>query len=274
MKTPKTTASARATAARPKTARPKVAATKTAARPKAARPKTTASSRLPSPPSAPPNPAALLAELERAASPRYRADMAARYGIVTAAPVLGVPVGVLRALAKRLGTDHALADALWKTGVHDARMLATMVADPARVTPAQMDRWTRAMDNWALVDAACFSLFDRTPHVFGRVEAWAGDAREMVKRAAFALLASAALHGHGTDAEHLRGLQLVEREASDPRNFVKKGVSWALRAIGGKKSPKLRAAARASAARLATSSDATARWIGKDALRAFAKAMA
>jgi 3-methyladenine DNA glycosylase AlkD len=92
-----------------------------------------------------------------------------------------------------------------------------------------------------------------------------------VKRAAFALLASAALHGHGTDADHLRGLEIIERAATDPRNFVKKGVSWALRAVGGKKRPKLRVAARALAKKLAASDDSTARWPGKEALREFAK---
>lgn len=213
-----------------------------------------------------------LQEVKRGASQRYRADMMSRYGIVTRAVVYGTPVAQLRQIAKQLGRDHALADALWRSGVHDARMLATMIADPESTTIAQMNRWAKDFDNWALVDTACFKLFDRTPHAFQQIQKWAKAKDEFVKRAAFALLASAALHGHGSDADHLRGLDLIESAASDPRNFVKKGVSWALRAIGSKKSPRLCAAARALAQKLAASGDATERWIGKDALRAFAKA--
>jgi 3-methyladenine DNA glycosylase AlkD len=220
----------------------------------------------------PPDVAAILRDLQKAASPQYRADMAARYGIVTKAIVYGTPVGKLRAIAKQIGADHAAAEALWGTGIHDARMLATMVGDPARLTPAQMDRWAKDFDNWALVDTACFSLFDRSPHAFGRIEKWAKARDEFVKRAAFALLASCALHGHGSEEEHLGGLALIEREAGDARNFVKKGVNWALRAIGGKKSPRLRAAARELAGRLAAADDSTARWIGRDAMKAFDKA--
>jgi 3-methyladenine DNA glycosylase AlkD len=149
-------------------------------------------------------------------------------------------------------------------------MLATMVADPAQVTSKQMDRWVKDFDNWAIVDTACFALFDRVPHAFKQIRKWAGIEDEFVKRAAFALLASCVLHGFGSEADHLRGLKLIEREAADPRNFVKKGVNWALRAIGGAQSPKLRAAARKLAQQLAKSDDATERWNGKVALRAFA----
>lgn len=213
----------------------------------------------------------VVAELKRAGSPAFKADMAKRYGIVTKAKVFGAPVATLRAMAKRIGSDHDLAERLWATGVHDARMLATMVDDPARVTPLQMERWVKDCDNWGLVDTACFHYWDRTPHAFHKIEKWSKAEDEFVKRAAFALLASCALHGQGTDEQFLRGLELIERQASDPRNFVKKAANWALRAIGGKQSPKLRAAARALAKRLAASDDPTERWNGKDALRAFAK---
>jgi 3-methyladenine DNA glycosylase AlkD/uncharacterized protein YdhG (YjbR/CyaY superfamily) len=215
--------------------------------------------------------ASVLRELQKNASKKYRVDMRAHYGIFTKAPVYGTPVGKLRRMAKAIGVNHELADDLWRTGIHDARMLATMVDDPERVTPAQMDRWAKDFDNWAIVDTACFSLFDRTPRAFEQIEKWAKAKDEMVKRAAFALLASRALHGFGSEQDHLRGLALIEREANDPRNFVKKGANWALRAIGAKKSPKLCAAARALAKKLSESDDPTERWNGKDALRAFAK---
>jgi 3-methyladenine DNA glycosylase AlkD len=214
---------------------------------------------------------AVLAELKRAGSPVFKADMAKRYGIVTKAEVYGSTVATLRAMAKRIGYNRTLPEQLWATGIHDARMLATMVDDPADVTPAQMERWVKDMDNWGIVDTACFHYWDRTPHAFAKIEEWSKAKDEFVKRAAFALLASCAVHKQGTDAQFQRGLELIEREASDPRNFVKKAANWALRAIGGKASPKLRAAARALAKQLAKSDDPTERWNGKDALRAFAK---
>lgn len=213
----------------------------------------------------------VIAELKRNGSPSFKADMAKRYGIVTKAPVYGTTVATLRTMAKRIGYDHALAEQLWASGIHDARMLATMVDDPADVTPAQMERWVKEMDNWGIVDTACFHYWDRTPFAFDKIEKWSKAKDEFVKRAAFALLASCAVHKQGTDAQFMRGLELIEREASDERNFVKKANNWALRAIGGKASPKLRAAARELAEHLASSDDATERWNGKDATRAFAK---
>jgi len=214
----------------------------------------------------------IVAELKRNGSPSYKADMAKRYGIVTKAPVYGTTVATLRTMAKRIGYDHALAEKLWDTGIHDARTLATMVDDPADVTPAQMERWVKDMDNWGIVDTACFHYWDRTPHAHKQIEKWAKAKPEFTKRAAFALLASCALHKQGTDEQFLRGLELIEAHANDPRNFVKKAVNWALRAIGGKACPKLRRAARELAEQLSVSEDATERWVGRDAMKAFDKA--
>jgi 3-methyladenine DNA glycosylase AlkD len=211
--------------------------------------------------------AAVLRDIERNASRQYRADMSARYGIVTRATVYGTPMAKLKLIAKKIGTDHALGEALWRSGVHDARMLATMIADPEKVTPALMDRWAKDFDNWAIVDTACFNLFDRSPQAFRQIAKWAKAKDEFVKRAGFALLASCALHGRGEEAEMLRALALVRDGASDPRNFVKKGVAWALRAIGGRKNEKLRRAARALAAELAASADPTERWVGRDGVK-------
>lgn len=213
----------------------------------------------------------ILAALESHASAKFRDDMGPRYGIVTSDKVLGVSMSNVQKLAKCYAPDHALAAALWKTGIYEARMVACMVEDPLQVTARQMDLWRRDFDNWAVTDTVCFKLFDRLPHAPAKVAAWAKLNDEFGRRAAFALLASMALHGHGEDDDFVRGLVLIEAAASDERNFVKKGVSWSLRAIGGKKSPALRKAARQLATRLAASPDRTARWIGKDALRAFAK---
>lgn len=190
----------------------------------------------------------------------------ARYGIV-AKKVFGISVGDLRVHAKTLGTDHALAVALWKTGWYEARLLAAFVDDPAKVTVAQMDGWCRAFENWADCDTTCFHLFDKTPHAWGRITAWAEKTPEMERRAAFALLASVAAHDRkARDAPFVRSLALIRRYANDDRNFVKKGVSWALRTIGHRNA-ELHAAAMQVARDLAASDNPGKRWVGKDALR-------
>jgi 3-methyladenine DNA glycosylase AlkD len=214
--------------------------------------------------------AAALAALESHASPKVRDEMGPRYGIITP-KAMGVPMAKMQLVARGLGRDHALAAALWETGWYEARTLAALIDDSAEVTPEQMDRWRADFDNWAIVDTVCFKLFDQSPHAFAKIDQWATLNDEYGRRAAFALLACVALHGRGTDADFLARLPLIETAATDERNFVRKGVSWALRAIGGKKSPALRQAARELAARLAASPDRTARWIGKDAKKAFAK---
>lgn len=210
--------------------------------------------------------------LQAEAVDSVREEMGPRYGIVTDR-AFGVPMNRMQALARQLGRDHDLAQALWETGWYEARMVACMIDDPAQVTPDQMERWRLDFDNWGIVDTVCFKLFDQVPHAFDKVGAWASLNDEYGKRAAFALLACLALHRkEENDAVFFDGLALIERAATDDRNFVKKGVNWALRAIGGRPSPAARAAARETAARLAASSNAAARWNGKDALRAFAKA--
>jgi 3-methyladenine DNA glycosylase AlkD len=208
---------------------------------------------------------AALASLERLSTARDRQNLA-RFGI-TAGKAFGVSMANVQVLAKRLGRDHDLAAALWDTGWYEARMLASFVDEPARVTPAQMDRWCRDFDNWGICDTACFVLFDRTPHAWGRVAKWCDRRDEFVKRAAFALLACLALHDKGAgDPPFVKSLRLIERAASDERNFVKKAVSWALRAVG-RRNAALHAAAVKVARRLADSPEAAPRWVGKDALR-------
>lgn len=194
----------------------------------------------------------------------------ARYGIPSEG-ALGVSVADLRVLAKELGRDHDLALALWETGVFEARMLCAFVDDPARVTPAQMDRWCRSFRDWAVCDGICFHLFDRTPHAWDKVRQWSAEEPEFVRRAGFALLASLAGHDKkASDAPFLACLPLAERGAADGRNFVKKAVSWALRRIGTRNAA-LHAAATDLARRLAESHDAPARWVGKDVLRDLAR---
>jgi 3-methyladenine DNA glycosylase AlkD len=186
---------------------------------------------------------------------------------ISASNAFGVSMANMKVLAKQLGRNHELAAALWDTGCYEARMVATMVDEPERVTPAQMERWCRDFDNWGICDTACFCLFDRTPHAWAKVDRWCIRKEEFVKRTAFALLWSLTVHDKtAADARFIHGLQLIEQAADDERNFVKKAGNMALRAIG-KRNAALHAAAVAVAERMAGSSQPAARWVGKDALR-------
>ena len=206
-----------------------------------------------------------LAWLKRHGTKKTR-DGFARYGIHTD-KAFGVSMGDIQALGKRLGRDHELAAALWDSGWYEARLLASYVDEPPRVTSQQMDRWCRDFDNWGICDTLCFCLFDRTPHAWAKVAKWSEHRDEFVKRAAFALLASLALHDKTSgDEPFLESLRFVERGAADERNFVKKGVSWALRSVG-RRNAALHAAALELARRLAASPVPAERWVGKDALR-------
>jgi len=212
----------------------------------------------------------ILKWLERRGSKKGIADKE-RYGI-TAVRAFGVSVGTTRTLAKRIGRDHALAAALWKSGWYETRILAAFVDDPAKVTAAQMDAWAADFDNWAVCDTACFHLFDRSPLAWAKPKKWASSRKEYVKRAAFALMACLALHDKGSpDKAFLPWLPLIEKGARDDRNFVKKAVSWALRAIG-RRSPRLHAASLKTAEKLAAANDSSSRWVGHDARRELASA--
>ncbi len=171
--------------------------------------------------------------LEEASSKQVREGMA-RFGIPSD-KALGVSVGEIRKFAKKIGRSPELSQALWATDVYEARLLAIFTGDPMRMTSATMDRWCADFDNWAVCDTACFHLFDTSPHAFKKISAWAGKKGEFQKRAAFALLAS--VTSQDVKADHpkfLAGLKLIEAAAVDERNFVKKGVNWALRSVGNR----------------------------------------
>jgi 3-methyladenine DNA glycosylase AlkD len=214
---------------------------------------------------------AALAWLEENSSKKIRDEMMPRYGI-NATKAYGVSVANIHKLAKIVGRNHEFAQALWETGWYEARMLASFVDEPQRVTPAQMDRWCRDFDNWGICDTVCFHLFDRTPYAYRKVELWARRKDEFVRRGAFALMASLALHDKdASDESFTRLLPFAEEAATDGRNFVKKGVSWALRGVGHR-NPALKSAAITLAERLVTSPEPAARWIGKDVLRDLTRA--
>jgi 3-methyladenine DNA glycosylase AlkD len=206
-----------------------------------------------------------MAWLKRSGSPTAAAGLA-RYGLPTD-KAFGISVGELRKYAKEAGTDHALALKLWDTGWLDARILACFLGDPEQVTPAMMEAWCEDFDNWGTVDTACFALFDRSPQAWKMVPKWVKQKGEFQKRAGFVMIACLAAHDKtAKDAAFIKCLALIEKGASDERNFVKKGVSWALRHLGHR-NVTLHAAAVKTATRLSKSEDATERWVGRDALR-------
>jgi 3-methyladenine DNA glycosylase AlkD len=196
--------------------------------------------------------------------PRKVAGMA-RFGI-TASGMLGISIEDLRKVAHELGTDHALAQKLWASRIHEARILASFIDDPYAVTGAQMERWVAAFDSWDVCDQVC-GLFERTRWARAKITTWARDDREFVKRAAFAMIAGLAVHDKALRDRDFEGFfRLITRGATDDRNFVRKAVNWALRSIG-KRNRRLNRQAIALAKGIGRLDSRAARWIAADALR-------
>ena len=193
-------------------------------------------------------------------------DGMARFGI-RAREVFGVSKPKLDALARKIGKDHKLGLELWKTGIHDARLLGVLISEPKSVTAAQMERWVRDFDNWDVCDGTCCHLFVFAEPAWGKAFEWTRRTKEFEKRAGFALLAYLAVHDKTAgDAIYKKFLKTIEREAWDERNFVRKAVNWALRCIG-KRNIRLNRAAITSAERIRRQDTKAARWIAGDALR-------
>jgi 3-methyladenine DNA glycosylase AlkD len=207
----------------------------------------------------------ILAALRAHANPENVAGMA-RFGI-SSQGTLGVPVYVIREIAKAHKRNHALALELWDSGIHEARILATIVDDSKLVTKAQMERWARDFDSWDVCDQACQNLFRYTPFAWETAAKWSSARPEFVRRAAFATMAGLAVKAKDAPDERFAAFfPLIVGAATDDRNFVKKAVSWALRSIG-KKNARLRAQAIATAQTIAAIDSHAARWIAADALR-------
>ncbi|MGA2199128.1 MAG: DNA alkylation repair protein [Nitrososphaerales archaeon] len=190
----------------------------------------------------------------------------ARFGINTEKS-LGVSIPQLRSLAKETGRDHALAERLWSSGIHEARILATMVDDPKALTGRQMDRWVKDFDSWDVCDQCCSNLFDKTDLAYQKAVEWAEREEEFVKRAGFVLMAALAVHDRKEPDERFMGfLPIIEKHSTDERNFVKKAVNWALRQIG-KRSVELNQRAIQTGVRIQLVDSSASKWIASDALR-------
>jgi 3-methyladenine DNA glycosylase AlkD len=180
---------------------------------------------------------------------------------------LGVSAPLMRKLAKEIGTDHKLALELWETGIHEARVVATLIDDPKQVTKSQMSKWVRQIDSWGVCDACCGVLFDKTPFAWAKAVEWPERKEEFVKRAGFVLMAALAIHDkEAPDKKFLPFLSIIKRHADDGRNFVKKAVNWALRQIG-KRNIALNKKAVAVAKEIRKMDSPAARWIAADAFR-------
>ena len=209
-----------------------------------------------------------MAELQSYANPQAVEGMA-RFGI-RSDNVLGISIPTLRAMAKRIGKNHALALELWDSGIHEAQILASLIDEPRLVSVTQMEGWVHEFDSWDVCDQVCGNLFDRTPYAFQKAIEWCQQEPEFVRRAGFVLMAELAVHDKkAPDEAFITFFPLIQQYAVDERNFVKKAVNWALRQIG-KRNATLHAQALEWAKRISTMDSKAARWIAKDAIRELA----
>jgi len=207
----------------------------------------------------------ILQRLRSLSNPEAVAGLA-RFGI-SVKQAYGVPSPVLRQMAREIGRNHTLARRLWDSGIHDAKGLAALIDDPRQVTEEQMERWARGFDSWAVVDGCCNNLFRMTAYAYRKAVEWTRREEEYVKRAGYVLMACLAVHDkQAKDEVFTRFLSLLQKGASDERNFVKKAVNWALRQIG-KRNLRLREKAIETAREIRKLDSKAARWIASDALR-------
>jgi 3-methyladenine DNA glycosylase AlkD len=207
----------------------------------------------------------VLRDLRALADPKIRAKMA--YFGVHVEKAHGISTPELHRLAKKIGKNQKLSLQLWTTGIHEAKNLAALIGEPAKVTEAQMERWARSFNSWDVVDAVCCYLFVYASPAWKKTETWSIRKEEFVKRAAFSLIAYLSYKDKtAPDAKFLRTLAIIQRESCDDRNFVKKAVNWALRNIG-KRNLALNRAAIRTAKQIRVFDSSTARWIAADALR-------
>jgi 3-methyladenine DNA glycosylase AlkD len=209
--------------------------------------------------------ASVTRELKKLADPKVRAKLA--YFGVNAPKAYGISAPVLHTFARHIGRNQPLAEELWSTGVHEARILAALIGEPDKITAAQMERWVRDFSSWDVVDTACCYLYAQAKPAWDKVHEWSNRRAEFEKRAAFSLAAYLSYKDKSAeDAQFERFLSVIECEAYDERNFVRKAVNWALRNIG-KRNLHLNRAAILCAERIRQQNSRAARWIAADALR-------
>ena len=211
----------------------------------------------------------VLKALEQAASPG--AKTAQEYFGVINVNSFGLTTPQIRSIAKQIGTNHALALDLWKTGVHEARHVASMIADPQQTTERLMEQWLKDFNSWDIVDDCCSSLFRKTSIAYDKAVEWTNREKEFEKRAGFVMMAVLAVHDKkAPDKKFEAFLPIITRESSDERNFVKKAMNWSLRQIG-KRNVRLCKKAILTAKKIHRKGDTSSKWIASDALRELEK---
>jgi len=179
----------------------------------------------------------------------------------------GISIPNLRKIAKETGKNHELAQQLWESGIHEARILASMIDNPKMVTEEQMEKWIKDFDSWDVCDQVCMNLFDKTNFAYDKVIEWSKRNEEFVKRTGFSLIACMAFHNKDIeDKDFIKLLPIIKRESTDDRNFVRKAVNWALRQIG-KRNTNLNKEAIKTAKEIQKIDSKTARWIASDTLK-------
>ncbi len=209
--------------------------------------------------------AEVLEELKKLSSEKNREGMS-RYGI-NIETAYGVPVNEIRNLAKRIKTNHLLAQQLWKSRIHEARILASIIADPEITTKTLLNDWVKDINSWDLCDQTCNNLIVKTRHVHDLSLKWSHSKKEFTKRAGFSLMAISAVHDKNSpDEKFVEYLDRISVESNDDRNFVKKSVNWALRQIG-KRNHNLNRLAIDCANSILESTESSAKWIARNALK-------
>jgi 3-methyladenine DNA glycosylase AlkD len=207
----------------------------------------------------------ILTELKSLGNPAAAEGMA-RYGINTER-AYGVSIPNLRKIARKTGKNLPLAEALWASGIHEARILAGMIYPPEEITAKQMEEWVSDFNSWDLCDQCCNNLFRKAVDAHGKAVEWSSRKEEFVKRAGFVLMACLSVHDKKAgNSEFRKFLPIIKREAVDKRNFVKKAVNWALRQIG-KRNLSLNEAVIAAAHEIEKMDSSAAKWVAKDAIR-------
>ena len=207
----------------------------------------------------------IISELESLSNPED-IEGRVRFGI-RSNKAYGVRMPELRRIAKKAGKNHELAEKLWEYGYSETRIMASLIEDYKLVTEEQMEKWVVEFDSWDVCDQCCMNLFRKTPFAYKKVFEWSMRDEEFVKRSAFTLIATLAVHDKKTDDSKFEELfTIIVREVHDERNFVKKAVNWALRQIG-KRNFNLNKKAIEVAEKIDKMNSKSAKWIAKDALR-------
>lgn len=207
----------------------------------------------------------IIQELKSNASEKYRANVV-KMGI-PAEHSIGVSTAVVRAMAKKTGKSKELANELWDSGYHEAKLLAVLVFDKRAISHEKIERLMDDVHSWDLCDHLCKNLIIKLKNYGAFITQWVGSTHTYKKRAAFTLIASSAIHSKSVTDDTLDDyLRIIETYSDCEQEHVKKAVSWALREIG-KRNFAYAEKAILLAHEMKECGNKTQAWIAKDALK-------